>query len=82
MIVCFLLLQSSHEDVRLGFLHNRLSSDPPGNVHCDLYIETLLLSQRPKIIHNLMKPLLEKGCGSKEAFEGVVNSNEVSTVVT
>ena len=30
------------------------------------------------MVHDLVKPLLEKGCGSKEAVMSVVSSNEVS----
>ena len=68
-------LQSTHQDIRLGFLPNPVEDS---SNECSRYLEALLLSQRPKVVHDLVKPLLEKGCGSKEAVMGVVSSSEVS----
>ena len=35
------------------------------------------MSQRPKVMHNLIKPLLEKGCENEEEIQEVLSSNEV-----
>ena len=36
------------------------------------------MSQRPKVMHNLIRPLLEKGCENEEEVKEVLSSNEVS----
>ena len=35
------------------------------------------MSQRPKVIHNLIRPLLEKGWENEEEMKEVLSSNEV-----